>query len=70
MLRSGGGGAWGARHYVAPQVRVTERDASKVSLSAEHAFLREKCAAFVMQDVLAGCHDFVAESACVHQAVR
>ena len=34
MLRSGGSGTWGAWHYVAPQVRVTECDASKVSLSA------------------------------------
>ena len=42
MLRSGGSGAWGARHYVAPQVRVTERDASNVSLSAEHPFFCEE----------------------------
>jgi len=47
MLRSGGSGAWGARHYVAPQVRVTERDASNVSLSAEHPFFR--------RDLLARC---------------
>ena len=37
-----------ARHYVAPQVRVTERDASNVSLSAEHPF-------FVMKGVLLFC---------------
>ena len=45
MLRSGGSVAWGARHYVPPQVRVTERDASNVSLSAQHPF-------FVMKGVL------------------
>ena len=55
MLRSGGAGgaehghgAWGARHYVAPQERVTERDASNVSLSGQHPFLRDR---FVMKGV-------------------
>ena len=52
MLRSGGSGAWGARHYVAPQVRVTERDASNVSLSAQHPFFVVKgVLLFVLQDV-------------------
>ena len=50
MLQSGGSGAWGARHYVAPQVTVTERDASNVSLSAQHPFFLTKV--FVMKGVL------------------
>ena len=58
MLRSGGAGGaehGGGRHYVAPQVRVTERDASKVSLSAQQPFFCGKCASFVMKGVLLFC---------------